>query len=592
MKKMLSVFAFLLLMIVVTACRDQLLDKATGTDGGESSATRATDFKATDYYLYRGEKIPLQKMDEKFHVVFHPADANKVRGELTRAGATLGNMEVKTSDDTENFTGYTTAIIEGKHENVVAALSHARYWSPYYKFENGEEMYLSDMFTVIMKPETTLSQLEELAKEYSVKMIGIDKDTPTWYDFACTNLSKGNALEMANLFYESGLFENAFPDFVAKITFDCINEPTFQNGELWHLGNTTSLYHINYCNSRTVLAQGSSSVTVAIIDDGVQSNHPDLYNVLPGMNANDTISPYPNYGDISGNTSFHGTMIAGFIGAIPNNNQGVAGIAYGVTILPVSLNKNSLGKRVKAALYYAADRAQVINCSWHYSRYNQYISEGIDYALAKDCVVVFASGNSDSNQPVNQVTYPANSDPRLLVVGSINKNGAKAATSCYGDELDIVAPGENVVSIFPGNGSMIAHIGGTSYAAPQVAAVAAMVRSLLPTLNNREVNKIVEKTARKITTTYPATTDKPWGWNNQYGSGLLDAYAALANAACIKEVYQQTITSNTTVIGCAIKASSSNTVSGGARLTMKAARVFITGSFRVQAGSSLTIANS
>ena len=118
---------------------------------------------------------------------------------------------------------------------------------------------------------------------------------------------KENALEMANLFYESGLFEFASPSLSGAGNVDCINEPLFEAGSLWHLGNnlTKSYVHVNYCKSRTIISQGSSDVIVAIIDTGVDVSHRDLYNVLPWLGC-----CHPNYSEsCKGGSRYNGCWI-------------------------------------------------------------------------------------------------------------------------------------------------------------------------------------------------------------------------------------------------------------------------------------------
>jgi hypothetical protein len=611
MKKIPKVFVFLLL-INLAACHHQL-EESLPAVGEETAMTRALDFKATDYYLSGGEKFPLQKIDGKFHVVFRIADEPEMKEELNKASMKLNKVEAlidharftdvepgkkiltgETRDillkklegsNGKIFDNCKTATVEGNYEKVAAVLSHAVYWSPYYRLPDGEEMRVTEIFTVVLKPGTTVEQLEKLAAENGVEMIGRDEFTSNWYHLACTRLSNGHALEMANLFYESGLFEDSFPNTIQRIKLDCINEPLFESTALWHLGNNPvkSWVHVDYCNMRTILSQGSSSITVAIIDDGIRSDHPDLYNVLPGRDAHTETSP--NYGDVSGNTSYHGTEVAGFIGAIPNNGDGVAGIAYGVTILPVSFKIHETAPLlIRKAFYYAADNARVINCSWKYSN-NTYITEGINYALSKDRVVVFSAGNDYSST----IPFPANLDPRIIVVGSVNKSGVRSEFSNYGPKLDLVAPAESVGVIRADDAIAIAS--GTSFAAPQVAAAAAMVLSLRPSLTSKEVADIIEKSAQKISGTYSRSSEKPWGWSSQVGSGILNAYDALTATTCIKDIYNQAVTTSTTVIGCKVNASYV-TVSNGAGLTMQAPDITITGTFTVQAGSSLILVDS
>ena len=152
-----------------------------------------------------------------------------IKEELSEVGVTLDNVKAKgdyTSGSAgEKFVNCTTGTIRGSYEKVTPALSRTLYWSPYYKSADGAEMGMTEKFVVVLKPGTTASRVEELAKEYSVETIGIDKSHPTWYHLACTVLSKGNSLFMANLFYASGLFEDAFPSRILLVTFNDIEVP-------------------------------------------------------------------------------------------------------------------------------------------------------------------------------------------------------------------------------------------------------------------------------------------------------------------------------------------------------------------------------
>ncbi|MDR2882552.1 MAG: S8 family serine peptidase [Alistipes sp.] len=488
--------------------------------------TRAADFATTDYYWYKGEKIPLRKMDNKSYVMFYSADEERFKGELSQTGIKLSYEEEwkefysysceLTGSGVKKFTDYKTATIEDRYEKATETLSSALYWAPYYRAEDGGEIGITNLFLVLLKPGTDLAQLEELAKENSVELLGADKDIQGWYYLACTNMSKGNSLEMANLFYETGLFEESNADFIIKAEFDCINEPWFTNGYLWHLNNTSYPgIDVNYCNARTIVPQASSNVTVAIIDEGVQTNHPDLYNVLPGWDAHTGNSP--NYVDGS-----HGTMVAGFIGARPNNGVGVAGIACGAKILPISLRLEtngiiSSGIRYREAFNHAVNNgAKVISCSWWYPYGNDSnLEAGIINALNKDRVVVFSSGNQGNSS----VNYPKAIDSRLLVVGAISQNGMRWSDSNYGTALDVVAPGNNLRSTTINSGYATG-ISGTSFAAPQVSGIAALILSVNPNLTSHQVSDIIEITASNSSS-----------WNDQTGRGLVNAHTAVSFAA-------------------------------------------------------------
>jgi subtilisin family serine protease len=226
-------------------------------------------------------------------------------------------------------------------------------------------------------------------------------------------------------------------------------------------------------------------------------------------------------------------MVAGFIGAIPNNSVGTAGIAYGVKILPISLRLGangiaSSGIRYREAFNHAVKNGvKVISCSWWYPYgTDSNLEAGIINALNTGRVVVFSSGN----QYNSSVNYPKAIDSRLLVVGAISQNGDRASFSNYGSALDIVAPGENLRSTTINSGYATG-ISGTSFAAPQVAGIAALMLSINPSLTQKQVADIIEGAARKVSSySYATTSGRSNGtWNNQMGYGLVNAYAAATN---------------------------------------------------------------
>jgi len=266
MKTTLKLFGTILLLVALaTACRDLMTEYSPERE--LSAGMQISDFEVTDYYWCEGERIPIQRMDDKFYAVFYSADEERFRNELSQAGIELssGNLPEQrefashlfyaAGSGNRTFTNYKTAIIEGNYENVASALSSALYWAPYYRIADGDEIGMTEMILVKLKSTTTLAQLEKLANENYVEVLGVNEYRREWYYLACTNRSKGNSLEMANLFYASGLFEEAAPDFIVNVRDDqpnCINELDFANGILWHLGNnpSTTWTHINYCAMR------------------------------------------------------------------------------------------------------------------------------------------------------------------------------------------------------------------------------------------------------------------------------------------------------------------------------------------------------
>jgi len=207
----------------------------------------------------------------------------------------------------------------------------------------------------------------------------------------------------------------------------------------------------------------------------------------------------------------------------------------------------------------------------------------------KGCVVVFASGNDYQST----VGYPANCNPEVIAVGAISSSGMRASFSNYGSALDVVAPGEDVITTTTNSGYSSA-ISGTSFACPLVAGVAALVLSVNPDLTQKQVADIIESTAKKCGN-YSYTTQSGHTngtWNNQMGYGLVDAYAAVIKAKNTgSTVYfnDKTVTTDTVISGDEISATNV-TVKNNAKLTFTNAKsIIITQPFTVELTSSLEL---
>lgn len=261
------------------------------------------------------------------------------------------------------------------------------------------------------------------------------------------------------------------------------------------------------------LSKGSNEVAVAVVDTGVQASHPDLQGrLLKGYNAIASGSaPDDDVG--------HGTHVAGIIGAVINNEEGVAGISWYNKILPVkALDNSGAGTTYSVAegIIWAADNgAKVINLSLGNYADSQFLHDAIKYAFDRDVVIVSASGNDNTERP----GYPAAYD-EVLAVAATNANGERASFSNYGDYIDVAAPGESIASTYPDN--QYAALSGTSMASPHVAALAGLVRSLNPALTNTEVMELM--TANTVDLG-DAGHDKYYGW------GQVDIYQTLRAAA-------------------------------------------------------------
>ena len=153
------------------------------------------------------------------------------------------------------------------------------------------------------------------------------------------------------------------------------------------------------------------------------------------------------------------------------------------------------------------------------------IEKAIDYAKQKNVLIICASGNDSSNN----LSYPS-SNEYVIAVGGIDRNNRRAPFSNYGNNLSVVAPGIDIFSTGLNNTYLSSD--GTSFAAPQVSGVVALILSVNPDLTAKQVADIIEQTAQKVGGyNYQNTYTRPNGtWNNEMGYGLVDAYKALQKA--------------------------------------------------------------
>ena len=518
-----------------------------------------------NYYWYKGQKVILQEDPTKQYVLMEASlSKSNLQNQMRTQGVNLeryGQTSIYGS-----LTPYNDKATAEKMWGVVEASSalaantalsgvDVLYQAPYFKTQEGVSAGLSHLFYVKLKQADDVSLLEKLAETHGLEILGKNKFMPLWYTLACDKNATGNALAMANLFYETGEFAASEPDLMVDDRPECTNDPYIDSQ--WALkntgqGNGISGNDIRACNA-WISTKGSANVIVAILDHGIELNHPDMPNISP--NSFDTesgTSPSRVLGS-------HGVACAGIVGAA-HNNEGVAGIAPSTTLMSISNslvgNPNSRQKRADGFNYAWQNGAAIISNSWGSGVRYQIIDDAIENTIKNGrgglgTMVLFSSGNSN-----RAVGYPANANPDIIAVGAASPCGErKNPNSCdgerwgsnFGAELDVIAPGvlipttdrqgsagynRGTSSSNFANADYTNRFNGTSAACPQVAGVAALVLAINPNLTQLEVSNIIEQTARKTGNyNYSNTTGRPNGtWNNEAGYGLVDAEAAVKAA--------------------------------------------------------------
>ena len=332
------------------------------------------------------------------------------------------------------------------------------------------------------------------------------------------------------------------------------NDPNY--GEQWNLFlmNMPQAWRIE---------QGNPEVTVAVVDSGIDTRHPEFRSQLwqnvgeiPGNGIDDDVNGYVDdingwdFSDaptLSGNGDWkvrdnefedeigHGTHVSGIIAAEANNGIGITGIAWRCRLMPLRANfKYGSGgylqnDDVAAAIVYAADNgARVINMSWGDTVNAFIIEDAIAYAYARGCVLVAAAGNEGAVGS----WYPAGLKNVISVAG-LGRERQLYSESNFGATIDIVAPGDEILSTDLNGGYQ--NRSGTSVAAAHVSGVAALVLSANPDYSNTEIRETLITTAGQLFI------------SSVVGAGSLDAHAALtASTALIAQIDTSRMRTQTT----------------------------------------------
>ena len=521
------------ILCLFCACTKQDLDlNASETE----ATTRALEEEDVFYYYgYENKKIFLREIKDRIFVKFAPdatreqfqAVANnkiaplskKLNGEVRFVkGSSLNTMILESKE-------MSPAVLDSlKTKNGIASAT-------YLLEQNGSFSAITDEFIVKLKETTSYEQLQELAEKYNCRLGDENEFVKNQFKLYVSKTAELNAMQMANRFYETGLFEFSEPNF-AIINAANSDDPHFPFQ--WNLKNTGQFGQAGIdikAEQAWAITKGSPNIKIAVIDDGVDLTHPDLQgNLLPGYDATGRNTAGGPYDD----NDLHGTWVAGVIGALQNNRvngsyEGISGIAPNCKIIPIKAAYNGICPTdlgANAINWAVQNGADVINCSWSGGGAYTPLTNAINNAVIngrgrKGCVVVYSSGNNG----VPTVNYPAILS-NVIAVGAVDVDGYRRSDSNYGTALDVVAPGEMIHTTDRQDrqGTTIGLPGKydptfsrTSAAAPHVSGIAALILSIDPLyLSRQQVTDIILQSADR----YPNR-------HNEYGYGLVDAYKAV-----------------------------------------------------------------
>ena len=257
---------------------------------------------------------------------------------------------------------------------------------------------------------------------------------------------------------------------------------------------------------------GSNDVSVCIIDTGFSNTHPDLKSNMFRQGWD-----YAYGGEVLDDPDGHGTMVAGIIAADSNNYKGIAGINRNTFIIPLKIpliGEYFDTSKIIEALYDAGDSGcDVINMSLGGPTFSPTFNNAVQYAYSQGSIIIASAGNDATKG--NPINYPASYN-NVISVGSINSSLNRSSFSNYNNYVDVVAPGENILTT--NNNDWYEYVSGTSFSAPHVAGIAALIKSVKPDLTTNNFMDLIKTTSRDLGTT---------GYDNQYGYGLINATSML-----------------------------------------------------------------
>jgi subtilisin family serine protease len=300
----------------------------------------------------------------------------------------------------------------------------------------------------------------------------------------------------------------AEPNFVFQVDA-ATNDPFYER--LWGLENTgqpvAGIAGVSDADIDAPEAwsttKGSTAVTVAVIDTGVDSGHPDLSSAI-WVNAGENCAgcradgrdndgngyvddwrgwDFANADNDPADDHGHGTHVAGTIGAVGDNDIGVTGVAQRVRLMPLKFltaaGSGTTADAVSAILYASQQGADVLNNSWGGDEYSQALADAIAVTDSRDQLFVAAAGNDSSDNDFAPA-YPASFDfPNVISVAATDNTDELAWFSNVGrNSVDLAAPGLEIYSTWPGGGYL--SLSGTSMAAPHVAGAAALAKAAFP----------------------------------------------------------------------------------------------------------------
>ncbi len=456
---------------------------------------------------------------------------------------------------------------------ILSEQPEVEYVAPLFSLE-GETVAVIPEIIVRLRQELDRGKLEDLCRQAGCTILRNLLYTKLEFLISPAARDAEQVLTAVEVLSKADFVEWAYPNLAFQpqlCGLSAANEPNRSEpndtyfDKQWHLNTIHAPEAWTYTT-------GDPNLVVAVLDDGVDMNHPDLVNNLwvnpqeiPGNGIDDDenglIDDVHGWDFVGGDGDVnpvslgagHGTACAGLIAATGNNAVGVTGVTWNCTIMPIRISPlpatdyATLAVPADGLRYAAAQGADVISNSWilnfpyepPHSAIQDITKLGGIGRKGKGCVVLGASGNGWQSR----VSYPA-AWPEVIAVGATDPNDKRWLYSGFGSALDVMAPsgcwftglcrpsyglwttditgpGGFANLMDPNIEDYTNKMAGTSGACPIAAGVAALVLSIDPNLSNLQVQRILQQSAQDL---------GPPGFDEEYGFGRVDAYAAVTAA--------------------------------------------------------------
>ena len=508
-----------------------------------------------------GEKFILEKSVDLFAVKKKP---RTVRGNLLAAEANPDNfpqLRFRSSESGREMEVYQVAAdsISGAMETLREEGRDIDWCAHIYHMPGDPNgiMIPTDSIYLELEMDAQPDAINALLDEYHLEVMRVDDQQANGYVVRLTSASTENPIKIANGLRQHRSVKLAEPDFSMRVALAAYRPTDTLFPSQWHLENNGGIGLTAGADVKAPdaweITRGDRSIVVCIMDDGVQTDHPDLSSpgklVAPYDFGEDDLDPRPVLSDDN-----HGTACAG-VAVADENGSGVVGLSPGCAMMPIRTSGMISDSSIEALFNHARTKgADVISCSWGVASEFFTLSTRMKRAISRaasegrdgrGCVILFAAGNEDV--PVNGKKEGKNYrsgfaiHPHVVAVSASNSHDKRSHYSNYGPEIWISAPssgsgGRRIVTTDRSGSSGYQQgdyttsngFGGTSSSTPLVAGLCGLILSVNPDLTAVEVKEILKESTDKID---PANGNyNAEGHSDEYGWGRINAARAVRMA--------------------------------------------------------------